>query len=60
MILQNYTKRIAHGEHLLFEEMVEAAGDVFDETTPKEHIKEFLLALSAKEKHHMKSQGLLL
>lgn len=48
VVLQNYTKRIAHGEHLLFEEMVEAAGDVFDETTPKEHIKEFLLALSAK------------
>lgn len=48
MSLSNYTTRITDGEHLLFEEMADAAGHVFDEATPKESIQEFLLALSAK------------
>jgi anthranilate phosphoribosyltransferase len=48
MGLQDYTNRITGGEHLLFEEMADAAGDVFDEATPNEHIKAFLLALNAK------------
>ncbi len=48
MSLTNYINRLAKGEHLLFEEMIDAAGYVFDETTPKEQIHEFLLVLSAK------------
>ena len=48
MSLQHYITRTASGEHLLFDEMVEAARLVFNEETPKEQIEAFLLALSAK------------
>ena len=58
MNLQHYIKRTSSGEHLLFDEMVEAARLVFNEETPKEQIKAFLLALSAKGETAQEIAGL--
>ena len=48
MSLTSYTSRIQSGEHLTFQEMVEAAKVVFHDDTALEKIERFLIALSAK------------
>ena len=48
MGIQLFTDRVSAKENLTFDEMVQAAKIVFDENTPKEEIKSFLLALSDK------------
>lgn len=58
MSLQHYITRITSGEHLLFDEMVEAARLVFNEETPKEQIEAFLLAMSAKGETAQEIAGL--
>ena len=48
MTLQPFTNRLKQQQHLVFDEMVQAAQLVFNEETPKEHIADFLVAMSAK------------
>ncbi|RUL53102.1 anthranilate phosphoribosyltransferase [Lysinibacillus antri] len=48
MNIQLFTSRVNARENLPFEDMVQAAKLVFNEETPKEDIKSFLLTLSAK------------
>lgn len=48
MTLQPLTDRLKQQQHLVFDEMVEAAQLIFNEETPKEHIADFLVAMSAK------------
>lgn len=48
MTLQTYTTLIAHKQHLTYDEMVQAATLIFDDTTEKEAIASFLIAMSAK------------
>ncbi len=48
MGIQLFTSRVNAKESLSFDEMVQAAEIVFDDNTPKEQIKSFLLALSEK------------
>lgn len=57
-MLQAFTTRIKSGENLLINDMIEAAQLVFTETTPKEDIKNFLLALSAKGETAQELAGL--
>lgn len=57
-MLQAFTARIKSGENLLINDMIEAAQLVFTETTPKEDIKNFLLALSAKGETAQELAGL--
>lgn len=48
MNIQFFTNQVKQNENLPYEEMVQACELVFNEETPKEDIKDFLLALSAK------------
>lgn len=48
MTLFQYISRIQNGEHLTFDEMVNASQFVFHDDTPLEQIEQFLLALSQK------------
>ncbi|MFJ8234803.1 anthranilate phosphoribosyltransferase [Ureibacillus sp. NPDC094379] len=48
MNIQFFTNQVKQNENLAFEEMVNACELVFNEETPKEDIKDFLLALSSK------------
>lgn len=48
MTLQPLTDRLKQQQHLVFDKMVEAAQLIFNEETPKEHIADFLVAMSAK------------
>ena len=48
MTLQPFIERVTKKEHLVMEDMIEAAQLVFNEETPKEDITAFLLALSEK------------
>jgi anthranilate phosphoribosyltransferase len=48
MTLNNFTSRIQSGEHLTFDEMVNAAQLVFHDATPLNEIELFLRALSDK------------
>jgi len=46
--MKKYLRRVEQNEHLPYEDMKEAAKLLFDKNTPKEDIKNFLIALSAK------------
>ena len=48
MNIQFFTNQVKQNENLAFEEMINACELVFNEETPKEDIKDFLLALSSK------------
>ncbi len=48
MTLSTYTSRVIAGEHLLFDDMVQAAQLIFNEETPKDDIAAFLMAMSKK------------
>lgn len=48
MSLLPYIEQIERKEHLVFEEMTQAAQLIFNEQTPKEQIASFLTAMSAK------------
>lgn len=48
MTIQFFTNQVKQNENLPYEEMIQACELVFNEETPKEAIKDFLLALSAK------------
>ncbi|WP_425505483.1 anthranilate phosphoribosyltransferase [Sporosarcina jiandibaonis] len=48
MSMEKHLKLVEQNQHLPYEEMKEAAQLLFDENTPKEDIKKFLVALSAK------------
>lgn len=48
MTLQQYTKGVLAGEHLLFNDMLVAAELLFNEQTPADDIAAFLVALSQK------------
>ena len=57
-MLKQYIKSVQSGEHLLFEDMIDASNLVFNETTPKEEIAQFLLALKAKGETAQEVAGL--
>lgn len=57
-MLNEYIESVRKGEHLLFDDMVAAANLVFDESTPKEQIEAFLVALSAKGETAQEVAGL--
>ena len=46
--MKKLLSKVERKEHLLYEEMIEAANYLFDEETPKEWMEAFLVALSAK------------
>ncbi|MBO1909960.1 hypothetical protein J4G37_34895, partial [Microvirga sp. 3-52] len=46
--MKKYLRIVEQRKHLPYEEMKVAAQLLFDENTPKEDIKKFLIALSAK------------
>lgn len=48
MTLQPFITRVNNNEHLSFDDMLQAAKLVFNETTPKDEIAQFLVALSQK------------
>ena len=48
MSLVPYIEQIEHNEHLIFQEMQQAAQLIFNEQTPKDEIAAFLTAMSAK------------
>lgn len=48
MTLQQYIENVKQGGHLLFDDMLQAAELLFNETTPAEDIAAFLIALSEK------------
>lgn len=57
-MLHDYIQSVQKGENLLFDDMIAAANLVFDETTPKEQIEAFLVALSAKGETAQEVAGL--
>lgn len=48
MELQSFIVRVNNNENLSFEDMLQAAEQVFNETTPKNEIADFLISLSQK------------
>lgn len=46
--MRKFIEKVQEGIHLSFEEMKDAAHHIFDERTPSEEIKSFLMALSEK------------
>lgn len=57
-MLKQYISRIQMGEHLLFDEMMDASNFVFNDSTPKEEIALFLLALKEKGETSQEVAGL--
>ncbi|MFJ7369756.1 anthranilate phosphoribosyltransferase [Lysinibacillus sp. NPDC098008] len=46
--MKDYQQKVLQGEHLIYEEMLQAAQWIFQDDTPKDEISSFLTALSAK------------
>lgn len=57
-MLKQYISHIQMGEHLLFDEMMDASNFVFNDSTPKEEIALFLLALKEKGETSQEVAGL--
>lgn len=56
--MREYVRKVQEGTHLSFEEMKEAAKVLFDEQTPANEIREFLITLSKKGETAQEIAGL--